>query len=414
MKFALTVLILLAIGGLGFSNFGIPCTPLDDGEDIDVEHLPEATVTLLGSFRSFRRVEGPNGLPIERIDNTHPLRLTICLPDHHQVSLVVRSMFHINEHGKIMHVFMRRPLKPVQFSEAVADLRSTMEHLGIEPDQKSRDLMATWPDELPYSHPGGFPLSYGLSTHAFEGIDFGVEFKPDPSGGWYYLMSLGGTWEAVQTTLAANRLVTLPEKSPYEVRFREEGPGGPVQGSPLHEVPITLLGSIGDVEAIEPHRATLEILLDTLDVLRPVRLALILPNGRSGEVDVRAMSFLTHYGVIEEVYLRRPMEPVAYKEAIADLERTLERFGIEPDERMRKEMEAWPGDEPETGDGGVPVEVEAETSVSESVNLKVRVGNDPKGGWFSILLFEATDEAKQAAQNAAGTKDAEPAGTAEP
>ena len=417
MKLALTGLILLAIGGLGFSNFGIPCTPLDDGEDIDIEHLPEATVTLLGPLRTSRRAEGPNGLPaepIERVDNRHPLRLTIRLPDNHQVALVVRSTFHIIEHGVVVGVYLRRPLKSVQFSEAVADLHHTMEHLGIKPDQKARDLISTWPDELPYSHPGGFPLSYGLYMNAYKGIGIGVTFKPDPSGGWYYQMALGGTYEAVLTTLSADRLVTLPEKSSVEAQVREEGPIDPEEGNTLPEVPITLLGSIRDVEAIELHPATSDIRLADSDVLRPHRLALRLPDGRSAELDIRAMSFLSHYGVIENVYLRRPMEPVAFEEAVADLKRTMEMLGIEPDEGMREQMAAWPEEEPGTGDDVEPAEFEAKTAVSEAVDLRVRVGPDPRGGWYALLLFEATDEAKQAAQNAAETPDAEPGVETEP
>lgn len=387
--------------------------PTPGGDDeVKVEELPEISVTLLGSTRLFKRVDRPAGVHSAAggaIDLLQPLRLTIHLPDGRPIALVARSMSLNSRHGIVGSVYVRRPLEPVRFGEAVADLRRTLEELGLEVSERSRQQMTAWPDDAPGFGEGVIPYDFKAANHsAFDGGGFDIRVSPDPQGGWYYLIMFGTSYEASMAAQAAGRLAVLPADSPYEVRFLDQGETEPEleESDHLPEVSVPLLGSFRDVEAIELRPTLPEIRLTARDLLRPHRLTLRLPDSRSAVLDVGAMTFLCHYGVIEDVYLRRPMKPVAYAEAVADLRRTMEAIGIAPDEAMKRQMAAWPEDAPGADEVAAPLSFEAETAVSDDVGLRVRIGPDPQGGWYSLLLFEATAEAKQAAQAAAGTPDA--------
>lgn len=389
----------LAVGG--FVLMGSSCLPGDPRDDDEVAGpLPEVTITLLGPVQLVQRVEAPKRLGDEPVGSAHllrPHRLKIHLPDGGSISLVARSSFFISNHGLVESVYVRRPLKPMRSGEAIADLLRTMKELGIEPDSPMKEAMATWPDDAPGFDGGLIPLSFGSRTPAFDEVDLGVEFQADLAGGWYYLMGFGATLEARRVAEAAARLTSLSDDEAPDKPQRPEGPVEADQGAGkgLPGASITLLGSVREITGMELHPALPELFLTSRDLLKPHRLTVRLPGEDPVSLDVQGMAFVSRYGVVRDVLIRRPMEPMSFREALADLRESIAALGIEPDESMRKSMAEWV--EAGAADNVEPTVHEARMDLSDAVAFRVRLGRDPHRGWYSLLIFSASDEAVRAA-----------------
>ena len=155
--------------------------------------LPEVSITLLQPAKTVTAT----GLPADQLaaflrsgDLLRPHVLKIRLLDGKTVSLLARSMSLGTDQGMVVSVYVRRPLEPVGFQQAVADLHETVRSIGCEPNDVMR-RMTKWGDipgverqDMPYSHNAGrvFPS---------EKVYLSVDVSPDPKRGWYYLMVLG-------------------------------------------------------------------------------------------------------------------------------------------------------------------------------------------------------------------------------
>jgi len=193
--------------------------------------MPEVTVTLLQSLDDVE-VKGLSQPEIEqfrRFGNLiKPHQLVIRLsPSERTISLPVRSVSiptGIGNSRAITDIYVRRPLEPARFQEAVADLRAVIKELGAEENEQMK-LMATWGD-IPGNNdaPGGSPYDHRAGrVHLPEGVDIGMDIKPDPVKGWYYLLYIGVEYErrprveALRKEQAANAAASQPVMPPATV-----------------------------------------------------------------------------------------------------------------------------------------------------------------------------------------------------
>lgn len=360
---------------------------------------PEASVTLLGSTR---RVAGMSILPYAHtaavgvIEQPRPHRLTIRMPDGKSVTLESRNTSLTTSHGIVVDAQVRRPMGAVRFQEALADLRRTMEGLGIEPDERMRKQMAPWVGDFPGMEGGGMPYAFHAGGVPFRGGEVDVQISPLVGSGWDYTIFFQATVESRHTSRVAKHIATLPDIGPIAANERT-----------LPAISAPLLESCTLVEGMRLHERLADSWLSKSEFPDPSRLTIGLPGGKSLAMTARAMALLTNYGVVQGVYARRPLRPLPFEEAVADLHSTLKELAIEPDAAMAEQMAAWPSEAPKIVEGVEPDDYRARTRVTGEVELEVRLISDQKGGWFTLWMFEATPEALKAPQAAAARVAAE-------
>ncbi len=390
-------LLLLSAGGLSLlgarCDNKLPVTEEPDGS------LLEASVTLLGSTR---RIVGMPILPyahtaaVGSVDQPRPHRLTIRMPDDKSITLTSRNTSLTTLDGIVESSYVRRPMHPVRFQEALADLRRTMEELNIEPDERMKKQMAPWVGDIPGMEGGGIPYAFEAGSLPFGGGSISIKISPLPGSGWYYLMVFQATVDSRYLAHAAKHLSTLPDDGPAVLDERK-----------LPAVSAPLLGPCTRVEGMQLPVMLPDTSKHTSDFLEPNRLTIGLPDGKSLTLTTRAMAMLTNYGIVQDVYARRPPRPVPFQEAVADLHATMKDLGIEPDEAMAARMASWPREAPKVVQGVEPDDYRARTRVSDAVDLEVRLVADPRGGWFTLLMFGVNAEAMKAPQAAAARLAAE-------
>ena len=157
--------------------------------------------------------------------------------------------------------------------------------------------------------------------------------------------------------------------------------------TPLPEVSITLLQPAKTVTATGLPADQLAAFLRSGNLLRPHVLKIRFPDGKAISLVARSMSWRMDQGIVVSVYVRRPLEPVGFQQAVADLHETVRGIGCEPNDVMKR-MTGW-GDVPGNEHADImPYSNNAGRVIpSEKVNLNVTVSTDPKRGWYYLMLF---------------------------
>jgi len=343
-----------------------------------------------------------------------PHRLTIRLPDGGTLILPVRGMALLSEYGVVEGVYVRRPLGPVSLTQAVADVHHTIKDLAIEPDEAMRRQMAAWPKDEPAAVAATATHDILAGMPLGEQARLDVHLRPDPRGGWYYLLAVEGTPLACAAAQAVERLATLPDRGRRFSR-RSGEPGETGGGDRRPEVWVPLLGPTEQARGMDMDQIVPVLPLAWPDLLRPCRLTVHLPDGRAPTLEARGVALLSDHGTVVDVFARIPSQPVPFREAVADLRRALGSVGIEPDEAMRRQMAAWPADAPATITADELPDVQAGMSLGKGARLDVRICPDPRGGWYSLLRLGATAQARATIDDARrAVRDPAPAAGARP
>jgi hypothetical protein len=346
------------------------------------------TVPLLGSTRDIRGMDLPEGLHAERVGSADLLRpqiLTIHLPDGRSLTLTARSLSLISLDGIVEGVYARRPMHPVRFKEAVADLRRTLEALKIEPDRQMAEQMAGWPEDTPGVGEGVDPYDFKAAHHSAFGSIGGIDIRvsPDPDRGWYYLIIFGASVEASKAAHEAAKAKT-PLAKPSGAEGGKEGPTPPAG---FASVSVPLLGSTRDVRGMALPAAIHTLQSGSADLPAPHALTINLPGDKPLWLLARATSLSCRDGVVESISIRRPMLPLPFNGAIEDMVRTAKAMRVDP-EKLKTQMAGWP--EP-PGDRELSAVVRA---AFEGVDLSLQVTPDPKGGWTYLMTLNPAAETK--------------------
>jgi hypothetical protein len=192
--------------------------------------------------------------------------------------------------------------------------------------------------------------------------------------------------------------------------FGDLEPSSQPGSSDLREVVVPLLGLVGDLQGMDIPKTIHSEAVGSIDLLQPHRLTIRLPDGRELSVIARSTSLITRDGIAAYVYVRRPIQPARFKDAVADLRRTMQSLEIEPNEKMARDIESWGDNNPGRDEGGDPDPSLFKTGVifdPQFGHLHVRVIPDPEKGWFYLMEFAASSDASRAARDTA-TPNANP------
>ena len=168
-------------------------------------------------------------------------------------------------------------------------------------------------------------------------------------------------------------------------------PAGPApRPSPPRRVAVRLLGPAEAITGIEAPKGVARRNGTYLHARDPADVTVRLPGGRAARVWSKLTSVHVDHGVVVDVDLLPLPEAVPFREAVAELRRLMREMGIEPDERMREQMAAWPDDSGYfTYRTGV--------NLSESVKFSVDVRPTPDDNKFYLaLMFSAIGDAQRA------------------
>jgi hypothetical protein len=163
----------------------------------------------------------------------------------------------------------------------------------------------------------------------------------------------------------------------------------PSEPTPPRRILVRLLGPADEITGLEVPKG-LKNQGDTyLRVEEPVDVTVLLPGDRSIRTRARYVSVNVDHGVVVDAYLLPLPKTVPFRDAVAALRRLMREMSIEPDERMSKQMAAWPE---ESGD----FTCRAEVTLSESATFLVKVRPGDDGGHFLVLTFAADGPARRA------------------
>jgi len=304
-------------------------------------------------------------------------------------------MVFLSNRGVVESIYARHPSRPAPYSEAVADARRTLEDLGLKPDAAMRAQIARWPAEEPQAGPDTNRYDIRAAMPLSETVRLELRILPDPKGGWYYLVMFDGTPEACEAAQAMERLATLTDAG-EQISRRSGHSLGPSQGSGRPEVYIPFLGPTEKTRGLDMPERVQERPRARPELLRPCRMTVRLPHGRAMALDARGISLLSDHGTVLDVFARRPLMPVQFREAVADLRQATKDLGIEPDAGMREQIARWPADQPWTIAASGPHDFEAAVLLGKEVRFEGHVRADPHGGWYTLLQFSASAEARAA------------------
>ena len=372
-------------------------------QDVNIDDLPAVSIPILGPARRIKGMGDPGRFaadPHISADLLEPRRLTLDLPDGKSLAIVARSFSVTGDGGLVEDVYVRRPLAPVRFKEAVADLRRTLGEMGIVPNHWMEKHMSVWPEDAPGVGEGvTYPYDFKTGTDVSPQVRLSIQVSGDPRGGWFYLMIFGAEVPARKSAQAVVRLTSLTDRNDAKP-LPGEADDRPGEGLArrLPEVSVPLPGTPPQVGGMQLDEAEDHLSMSWPDALQPHRLTIHLPGAKTLSLEARAASLLYDEGVIHGLHVRWPMEPLPFGEAVADLRSTLKSLGVEPDETMTKQMAAWPPEAKGFGEVADPPDFRAGMRAFKGIDLEVRVLPDPKGGWFSLLTFQVTPKLKQAAQ----------------
>lgn len=189
MELPLMPLLFCVVGcSMNASNSSEPSNAVHAGD------LPRVEVSLGASIREVHGMALSDRLGTEAVGGADLLRahqLTIRLADGRSLSMAARSVSLITLNGTLKSAYVRRPMTSLRFKEVVEDMRSTMTTLGLEPTERMAKQIATWGEQNPGREEGASPDAslYKTGMELIPGsCVLDIRVKPDPEGGWYYLM----------------------------------------------------------------------------------------------------------------------------------------------------------------------------------------------------------------------------------
>ena len=128
----------------------------------------------------------------------------------------------------------------------------------------------------------------------------------------------------------------------------------------------SLAGSTRDIRGIDLPQSFHTQRLVGFDLLEPREGNILVPGRRSIQLLVRSLTIMAMNGVVEAVYIRRPIQLArSFKEVAADLRQTLQGQEIQPGRLMRRQMKTWPDDMPNIKGHLFPV-AQARTAIHEA------------------------------------------------
>ncbi len=181
--------------------------------------------------------------------------------------------------------------------------------------------------------------------------------------------------------------------------MNDEPPAKPVAPPSPRRVAIRLLGPAVEITGIKVPNG-LERQGDTyLRVQEPADVTVRLPGDRVVHMRVKYVSVNVNHGVVVDVHLLPLPVAVTFREAVAELHRLMRAMGVEPDERLRKQMAVWPDDLPTHPPGSNPdlpsPTYSAGMELDETVGLGVTMRPAPDGRFYLALTFAASVDARR-------------------
>lgn len=188
--------------------------------------------------------------------------------------------------------------------------------------------------------------------------------------------------------------------------MNDELPADPVAGPPLRQVAVRLLGPAEEITGatVPKHVLIAKRGTEFFQIKEPCEFTVDLPGGKkvslpvktafiNSQVDVRTKA------VVVDVDLLPLPAAVPFREAVAELRRLMCAMCIEPDERMRKQMAAWPDDLPTHPPGTNPdlpsPSYRTEVKLSGSIAFLVKVRPSDEGKYFLTLTFAVDGPARR-------------------
>jgi len=301
-----------------------------------------------------------------------PQHAILHTPDGTSFSIEARSSGIQCWNHRVSTVYLRRPIRPVRFLEAKADLLRTLSELHIQPDYGMKQVMSAWTTDAP-----GFGEVEGLIPNdwkagiltPFHGLTLDVQISPDPKGGWYYLLLFSAVTPA-----------SVPSISPATQPSTEPAPG-------IRQASIKLNGTPRDVAGIDVHTSSTG--MGEADLLDPQQLTIYFGDGQALSLLARSSNVMFFDGIVRGIFVRRPVHTISFRDAKADMLRTLDELHIQPDRSLRTMMSDWPQDVP--GIGRAPrLQSEFQAALGKPVHgaeLAVRLCPDSDSGWYYLLIF---------------------------
>ena len=352
--------------------------------------LPEVRVALLGSGSPVARipkVADPDQALVGSIAYYQPHRMILRFPDGETIDLASLRSELVRLDGVLISVYMNRPLKPVRFEVAVADLRSTLERLRLEPDGRTEQVLEGLeaqprrPDD-PFLGGNLIPPREGSRFVVSDSVSLAFEFYATPRG-WYYKIVASALREPSRIAEATLRLITIPSvASPA--------------GKPTRDVSIRLVGPIEEIKGMDLPPTRAKVFFCPQLLLEPDRLSLSLPGLDGFTLDARGLAMFSHYGLVEVVIARPTAESDSFEDARAAVNRAIQALGDDAAGKFAEPIAAWPEAPPETDEFGEQPILKAQADLSEVVNLEAQVRRNHEGAWSPILIFRASDAARKA------------------
>jgi hypothetical protein len=183
--------------------------------------------------------------------------------------------------------------------------------------------------------------------------------------------------------------------------MNEEPPAKPTAPpAPPRRVSVRLLGPAEEITGIKVPKGLARQGDTYLRAQEPADVTVRLPGDRVVQMRVKYASVNVDHGVVVDVHLLPLSKSVSFREAVEELRRLMRAMHIEPDERMRKQMAAWPDDLPTHPPGSNPdlpsASYRTEVKLSESIAFLVKVRPSDEGKYFLTLTFAVDGPARRA------------------
>jgi hypothetical protein len=127
----------------------------------------------------------------------------------------------------------------------------------------------------------------------------------------------------------------------------------------------------------------------------PQVLTLKLPQDKTISFTARSSSFISHNGIVLSVFARRPVQPIRFQAAKADLLQALAQLNIQPDEQMNRQMSAWTGDIPGYGEKEGMLPYDFKTGVSSAPHDSITITAITRAQLdlpFELIVFNKTSD----------------------
>jgi hypothetical protein len=339
-----------------FCGFG----PTPPAPSIAGGGLPKAFIAVGDSTQLIRGIDD-SGILSSIVGGgtvTEPREVTLRYLDGVSGTLASRAIDITTINGCVIDVALYPMMQPAPFKEVKAHILRTLASLHIKPDRRFMQSFAKWPDDM----------SLGSSIKApNHGVVVAITIGNN-SAGYYYTISLHTVEpDLICTCFPATEPTSDAGGDPEDISL---GMGEKVSDihNPIWHVPERGLGEV--------------------DLLQPQKLTLHTPDGHSLLFAARSVHIFCYDGVVRGVFVRRPMRPIVFKEAKADMLKTLADLKIQPDRAMKNIMSFWPPDAPDAGD----LRTDYGTGMNDpadGLDLDVDVCPDPGGGWYYLIVFNA-------------------------